>query len=343
MTTPTVSIDTSIVVALIGAGVSLVVAIVAQVGNRRTSTRLQRLEEERAERSARRDYEYEARKRLYEECEPFVFQAVEFAEAARARVVSLARTARNGKIAVDGSGWLARRGYYFKSTAYLLFAPATTSRMLQTQLTVIDLGLERRLRTQYELLKLVFQSFNADFDLAERAVPKQLPYDPDRNDPSEPDRDKLLASCPQQYARQGVYRGILDVVVEALIVDDDAARGSRCMTFGEFLREWDREESDLYGIRDTLFELLGGFHPARKPVLWRVLLAQYLLYTVLLRDDPLGAPLEPLSDSEIRALDWRREPGEATDDEIRAPARAAEAHVSGKLAAVTKRVAPKGL
>jgi hypothetical protein len=342
MTTPPAAIDTSIVVALIGAGVSLAVAIVAQVGNRRTSTRVQKLEEERAERSARRDYEYEARKRLYEECEPLLFQAVELAEAARSRVVSLARTARNGKMAVDGSGWLAGPGYYFKSTAYLLFAPATTFRMLQTQLTVVDLGLERRLRTHYELLKLVFQSFNADFDLAERAVPEPLPYEPDKTDPGESDRDKLLASSPQRYARQGVYRGVLDVVVEALIVDDAASERSRCMTFGEFLRDWDRSGSDLHGIRGTLFELLGGFHPARKPVLWRVLLAQYLLYTVLLRDDPLGAPLEPLSDSEIRALDWRREPGEATDDAIRAPARAAEAYVRDKLVDVGKRVTPTG-
>ena len=45
------------------------------------------LEEQRAIKDARRDYEYDAKKRLYAECEPLVFQALELAESARFRII----------------------------------------------------------------------------------------------------------------------------------------------------------------------------------------------------------------------------------------------------------------
>jgi hypothetical protein len=320
------AIDTAVVVALISAGVSLVVAVLAQLGNRRTSIRLAELEEERAERSARRDYEYEARKRLYEECEPLLFQAVELATTARSRVLSLARTARNGDLGPDGSGWLSGPGYYFKSTAYQLFAPVSIFRLLQQRLTGVDLSLDQRLRTQYEVLKLLFLSFNADFDLA-RCAPV-LPYEPDKTDPDERGRETLLAADPARYARQGLYRGILDVVVESMIVD------GRSLTFGEFLRAWDQRGSALHGSRGELLYLLAEFHPARKPVLWRVLIAQHLLYTALLRDEPIDAPLS----SSLEDLDWRPAGDAHDDDAVREPVRAAEDYVRKRLAEVAARL-----
>jgi hypothetical protein len=334
-------VEPPVVAALIAAAASLLVAVLGQIANRRTSVRVGKLEEERDERRARRDYEYEARKRLYEECEPVVFQAMELTLGARRRVLSLARTARAGWLPRDGSGgWLGSPDYYFKSSAFLLFAPATCFRMLQSRLTVIDLTLEQRLRVQYELLKQVFLSFNADFDLANCTSPHVLPYEPDKTDADQPERLKLLEASPQQYARQGLYRGILDVVIEALIVEADgsARGGARCMTFGEFLRAWDDEKSHLYATRDVFLELLSGFHPAQKPVLWRILCAQYLLYTVLLSDDPLASGPRTLSDEEVPSFDWRRGPDEASDDEIRAPLLAAETYVEEQLAALRAAV-----
>ncbi len=83
-----------------------------------------RLQEQRAERDARRDYEYEAKKRLYTQCEPVIFQAMELAENSRHRVLSLARSARSGDLAPDGTGWLAHTDeYFFTSTAFFLLAP----------------------------------------------------------------------------------------------------------------------------------------------------------------------------------------------------------------------------
>src|ERR1700688_1501373 len=53
------------------------------------------------ETDARREYEYEARKRLYEECEPLIFQTLESAEVARRRVRSIARKSCNGTLLDD--------------------------------------------------------------------------------------------------------------------------------------------------------------------------------------------------------------------------------------------------
>ncbi len=234
----------------------------------------------------------------------------------------------------DGRGWLAGEGYYFLSTTYMLLAPATTFRLLQRRLTDIDLSLEPTMRNHYELLKLVFLSFNEDFDIA-RQAPK-LPYEPDKTDQGEPDRARLLAEAPARYARQGLYRGVLDIVVEALIVEDGG--GQRVMSFGEFLREWGRPDSKLDAVHPILRDLILGFHPERKPVLWRVLLVQHMLYTVLLRDEPLSHPLPPPSAEDLPAFDWRRAGEDAASDEaVRAPVFAAHAYVSAKLADVAAR------
>jgi hypothetical protein len=298
-----------------------------------------RLAEERAARDARRDYEFEARKRLYAECEPLLFQALELAEEARRRVESIARTARGGYLEADGSGWLERPGYFYKSTAYMLLAPITSYKILQRRLTNVDLGLEPRLRTQYELLKLIFLSFTWDFDLA-RHEP-ELPYTPDKADPGEPGRHELLRDDPQVYWRQGFYRGIVDMIGEALVVADETASagpGSRARSLGEFWVELPEPKSSLGRLAGEIEALLQGFHPLRKPVLWRLLVAQHRLYDVFLATKrsqtgslELGGPPE----ESFASLDWRQHKREASSKQMRAPILVADAYVR---AAVTKAV-----
>jgi hypothetical protein len=290
-----------------------------------------RLAEERAARDARRDYEFEARKRLYAECEPLLFQALELAEEARRRVESLARSARGGYLQPDGSGWLERPGYFYKSTAYMLLAPITSYKILQRRLTTVDLGLEPRLRTQYELLKLIFLSFTRDFDLA--GQDPKLPYTPDEADPGEPGRHELLRDNPQVFWRQGLYRGIVDMIGEALVVSDEAngaGPGSRAKSLGEFWVELPEAKSSLGRLAGEIEALLQGFHPVRKPVLWRVLVAQHRLYDVFLATKrsqtgslELGVPPE----ESFAALEWRHDAREASDEEVRTPILVADAYV----------------
>ena len=198
----------------------------------------------------------------------------------------LARTASRGDLRADGSGWLDGRGYYFTSTAYQLLAPLYILPAAAAPAHRRRPGPRRRLREHYELLKLLFLSFNSDFELAACHVP--LEYNPDTKDRDELRRDELLMSSPQIYHRQGLYRGILDVVVESLIVDGSQMDVARCRSYGEFLREWEREGSEVHAVRGELQALLQGFDPSRKPVLWHVLVTQYLLYSALRQDPPLS-------------------------------------------------------
>lgn len=302
--------STQTLVAIIAAFASLAVALVTAWSSRRSQERAEatqrelttrseatqreltrltsELEERRAAGDARLSYVYEARKRLYAECEPILFQAGELAQEARARILSLARSSRDGEVRADGTGWLSRPGYYFHSTLFLLIVPLASYKLLQRRLTAIDLGLDPRLHTQYELLKLLFFSFTKDFELAKRDP--RLPYDPDRADPDEPDRAIRLAQDPGRYERQGFYRGTLDRIVETLVkeagettrVGGPGSPTSRSRTFGEFMREVEDPEAAVAALLPDLSAVFHRFHPDRKPVLWRVLLTQALLYTVLL-------------------------------------------------------------
>lgn len=275
------------------------------------------LEEQRATRDARRDYEYEARKRLYQECEPLVFQASELAEAARRRIISLARSTKRGQIRADGSGWLDHSGYFFKSTVYMLLAPTTTAKILQRRLTQVDLSLERPLQMQYELLKGIYFSWTSDFDLAEKGP--ALPYEPDLTDPDEPDRDRRLKEDPARYRRQGLYFGTLEILSECLVVADS----SRCKSFGEFLRDWDEESSSIHGHIDDFLDLFQGLHPTRLPVLWRILTLQHLQHSLFLALQREGNWKQGRASEIARRLpidldefDWRAQPNDA-DDSVR--------------------------
>ena len=109
--------DDKLLVALIAGGVSLVVSLLGhwlgprgQKAVERMKAELQedlqrQLEDVRAAladrnsaAAARRDYEYEARKRLYQHVEPLLFQLYEALEEAHYRVRSLVRTATQGHL-----------------------------------------------------------------------------------------------------------------------------------------------------------------------------------------------------------------------------------------------------
>ena len=324
----------AITLALIAAGASLVVAVLGRRTSRDVEVLKETLRQKGAERDARRDYEYEARKRLYAECEPLLFQTIDLVEHARTRIAGLARASRENGVRPDGSGWLAGPGYYFKSTVYFLLAPMTSFKILQRRLTVIDLGLEPRLHEQYEILKLVFLSFATDFELAKRE-PK-LDYRPDYEAPSESEWMRLLREQPSVHSRQGLFYGMLDLVAEDFIgptsQDEDGAPGvERCKSFGAFLNEFNEQGSDIDRLRPEAESLFGGFHPQRKPVLWRVLVSQALLYDAFLGVDTDIAKLEDV-------LDWGKPGGDAGED-IATTLRVVSDYVNSDLAHLRETVA----
>src|SRR6266571_930724 len=107
------------------------------------------LVEQQEERNARRDYQYEARKRLYQQYEPLLFQLVECCENAKERIYSLARTARLGDL--EPKGWLSSKDYYLSSTIYFLLSPLVVFKLMQRSLTLVDLTVDPYLNDQYLL------------------------------------------------------------------------------------------------------------------------------------------------------------------------------------------------
>src|SRR2546430_6264740 len=101
----------SLIVAVVAALSSLIVAGVSYLSTRKNTHDLEAwkadLAEKQAEKNARRDYVYEARKRLYQQYEPLLFQLVELSESAYRRIAALARSARQGHLRPAQTGWLA--------------------------------------------------------------------------------------------------------------------------------------------------------------------------------------------------------------------------------------------
>lgn len=218
-----------------------------------------RIDREQKDRDALRAYRFDARKRLYEQCEPVLFQLAEAAENARGRIYGLARSCRNGSLEADGSGWLAQaQGYFFLSTMYRLLAPVAVFRILRRRLTSIDLNVDARIKLQYELARVLYRSFRDDHDLAEQKPP--LPY--------------VLGKHP----RQGVLWGKLDNALEAMTPPDKDGQ-PQLVSFGQFEALYERHEDE--SLRQVA-QLFVGFHPASHPVLWRMLVAQVQIYETLL-------------------------------------------------------------
>lgn len=134
------------------------------------------LSDSNSERNARRDYEYEARKKLYAEYEPRLFQLIEASESAFYRVLSLARCIREGALTPHDGGWLEHRGYYMRSTIYKLLAPIALFKIIQQNLTFVDLSVDKGIAANYTLAKILYLSFTCDFELA--AISPAIKYNP---------------------------------------------------------------------------------------------------------------------------------------------------------------------
>ena len=161
--------------AIIAAAASLLVALASLLSSWRTQKRsrdsqieLEELKDQLAERASIRDawleYEFEARKRLYEECAPLTFQLSEQSERALGRIYGLARTAAAGDLDPEKS-WLSR-DYYSNSTYYRLIAPLSVGLLLRRRLTHLDLSIEPNVQWQYTLVRVLMDSFTDDFELA---------------------------------------------------------------------------------------------------------------------------------------------------------------------------------
>lgn len=270
--------------------------------------------------AARRTYEYEARKRLYHDCEPLLFQLSQNARVAIGRVISLARNARDGQLeGPDGalSGDLREasgRGYYFRSTLYQLLAPLGVSYILQTNLTFQDMSLDPWTERQFLLSEAAYEAFTRDFLFA-GLTPAIDGY---RETADRPNAQEGVA----RHRKQGVFLGRLDIAVNCLV--ERNAEAAQVITFGAFEKRILNPNSELAKAMEPLASIFATFHPGKCPVTWRILVAQYFILRAIRlsqreklgrgeQDDTLTRIV--LNEATVNELAWKQ----PADEEVTAP------------------------
>ena len=218
------------------------------------------------------DYEYEAKKRLYQEYEPLLFQLHELSESALTRIINISRDASNGYLTSNNSWFSNKKSYYLLSTIYRILAPMVIFKLMRRRLTLFDLKLNFYFNTQYTLAKILYRTFSKDFKIAS-VLPNidYYPYDDYKT--------------PKQSRRQGIVIGIIDNLTEALIEYDENDKIYRIMSYGNFEKRL-FEDSEFYKLFDEIFTIFVDFHPKEEPVLWRILIIQALIHKLLLTNRP---------------------------------------------------------
>ena len=259
------------------------------------------LTEARDEATASREYRFDALKRLYTELDPLLFQLREQSESALFRIYGLAKTARNGKLAAEGTSKKDNRlhrgsGSYLPSTLYRFMAPLATFRLCQEHLTAVDLSLDDGSRQQqYLLAKLLYRSWSDGDEIAEIEFGdvESLRYDTDHHDPDP-------AVCSQQHLS---VQKIERIIEWAMITRDGTPR---CLTLGEFFTAYEsKNDTRFHQAIDPLKDVFVSFNPGSRPVLWRLLAVHAYLYTGLSgRGFPIGTLDSVFDDDELKRLSW---------------------------------------
>ena len=233
-----------------------------------------------ADLNAKRDYEYEAKKRLYAECEPAHFRLLESSQAARARIATIARVARSHPD--QCSGWMRNRGHRLY-TLYRLTSPLVHFSVLREKVTNIDLRLSPEMHFQYVLGRLLYDSFADDDALASGQVNSPLEYRPGElaNGPDAPN---------PVYHRQGIPFEQLEPLIDNMRIDGDVIGPAG------FLKAADDDSMVLNSNILELDYLFRDFTPNERPVLWRLLIYQTAIYNgaIDMSSRILGSSCDPI-------------------------------------------------
>jgi hypothetical protein len=242
---------------------------------------------------AKRDYEYEARKRLYAELYPLAFHLHEAALGAQNRIRNLALAARGGWLLPGPNNWMTGGDpYYITSVIYSLIAPLAVYDLMTRKLTLLDLTLDHELQRQHFIARRSYEALRSDFDLIDPRYPPlvlgpgSLGYAPPEQRPT-----ALPGEQEQRWTwRQGLYSGQISQAVDALLTTTGTA--TRVMSYAEFAKALDHADlrtDDKAGgtagvMKNALrpiADVFRDFHPARRPVTWRILLTQAACYRAI--------------------------------------------------------------
>ena len=174
----------------------------------------------------------------------------------------------------DGSGGGAHRGgreHCRGSHRLPGSAAGRTADRVERRLTLVDLGLDERIHTEFVLAQAICRTLADEFQAAE--LDPLLPYSPY----VEGWRERR-EQCPQRFRRQGLPIGRLNTALDMLHISRPGGEDT-LTTFGEFEpQQRDLEPDEVRSGPGAARDLFSEFDPVTRPVLWRVLVIQVLLY-----------------------------------------------------------------
>ncbi|GIG62575.1 hypothetical protein Lfu02_69470 [Longispora fulva] len=291
--------------ATLSALLALVSAGYVSRATRRTSRELEVLKvslaRESAEEQSRREYEYAARKRIYDEAEPLIIKLADSCDFAASRIIDLADGRRWPELRATrdiNAFWMLSRSSEVISLARALLEPLALHTLLTEKLTLVDLSYDQRVSEIYTLARAAYQVHLDDYVIA--AIDPALRYDP-----VVPGWRQKRAADPATYWWQGLTRGRLDPAIE-LCIHRDAGR----LTTRE---EFESRYLELYASPgDSRVKSLGlfcnplyNFRPQDRPTYWRMLMCQLLIYRrISLRSRlPANVPTSSQFDFDRRDVD----------------------------------------
>jgi len=213
------------------------------------------------------DYEYDARRRLYAELQPVLFQLADRSARALERIqTSVVSGSREGSILWRGrlgSGW-REDPYHMTATVWDLVAPLALLRILQQKLTSVDLSVDSTIGWQYVLAQGLYNSWTAGNALA-REHP-EIEYDDD-----------------ERQTRQHLLSGPLEHAVDLLVplAHDGGSSRYTPISYSEFRSRFFDEEFDY--VFSAFSIPLTDLHPSSKRALWRILLVQVHILAALIK------------------------------------------------------------
>jgi hypothetical protein len=248
------------------------------------------------EETAKRDYTYDALKRLYSDVNPLLFQLREYCDGSAWRT----RRIICGEIQVDD-------GRHLMTSSQRVCAPLVVAQELQRHLTAVDLRVDPVIRAQYIVSRELLWTLHAGKAIAHIEPRIIYPEDP----------------------RQHLTFAQLQRLVDALTVKDpDGSR--RPMKQFELEDAWHDKDPRITKTLKSFERLFSGATPTSKPVLWRLLFAHaYFMHVYVdLVDRNSGEPgsLVPIDTESFR---W---PG-ADEDLFTSQRAAAETFVRTQLTA----------
>ena len=288
---------TAIVLAIISLLSSVFVTIYSTLRSEKQNKEIEilknKLSLESAEKNARRDYEYEAKKRLYAEYEPLFFQLAELSNQARHHLKGMSWTTFNSlkdPESWDRDQWMEIEAYYFRETIYKVFSPFAMFNILLKKVNSFDVSIDRKVHIVYSLGKILYFTFSHDYIIA-GYINRRLLINEEHTNKFGPNfkvgnpfgeayvnewRRNVITNPENFSGGEGIRTGQLDNIINGFIYKDENVK--RILTFSEFEKKLSTNSNDWIQIAALRFS---RFDPKTNQVLWRVLLVQACIHYII--------------------------------------------------------------